>query len=346
MPLGAHAEPKDVRLFLGATRQQLDNTDAHVRAFTVVQDLLLRIDDRQPSKITRHLGDVVSWKGAADRNKVEQDGFTHYLIAEPYGIIEEDGPAVEIKWHIGAFSADKDRALDGWLKSKPGAARRVIFIPKLGSKLGPNLDIGYEPAAFSIREGKSWKNSDDNVVEDLWKVLKHVFPEMRTSNEYFIHCFEDALKLDELKGINMELMAYLSGRLQTTGWSPTVRLTRSQAEEICSDTEDRYKFKPNYRYEDADFLITGWLSWGVVGAKVRPSILVDDRVAEMRREYVVRASEPKSSGEPLEEFCVAPGMLRQTSGLNKLAEYIRGHGFKAGNATPLPEDWKCGPEAR
>jgi len=345
----ADAEPNNVRLFLGVTHQQLDNTDAQVRAFTVVQDLLTNIRDRLPWEVTSRLGDVASWRGAENRRILEQLDFTHYLIAEPRVISEEGVRALEIKWHIGAFSPDKNRALDGWLKEKPGAARRVIFIPKLDNNKDNKDnkdDPQYQPAILTIKGEKGWETAGDKVVEDLFKVLKHVFPDMRTGNAYFIECIRDTLNLEQLKGVNMDLMTFLSGRLQTTGWSPTVRLIRAQAEEICADTEDRYKVKPNYHFEDADFLITGWLTWGIRGAKVRPSILVDDRVAAMRREYVARASEEMSSGEALEEFCAPPDALLQTPVVNKLVEYIRSHGLKAGTPTQLQEEWKCGPGVR
>ncbi|MEA2986954.1 MAG: hypothetical protein QOD94_3208 [Alphaproteobacteria bacterium] len=340
---------EEVRLFIGVTHEQLDNKDDQVRAFIVLQNLLSNIQQRLPSAVrsASRLGDVAGWKGPEDRKKLEQLNFTHYLLAEPRVTREGGVLALEVKWHIGMFSTDENRALDGWLKEKTGEARYLIFIPKIGESQPDNPR--YEETALKRKksgtdgaEEKDWENAGEKFVEDLIKIIKHVFPEMRSSHGYFIQCIENLLRNTTWDGVNMDVMTLLSAKLRIAGWHPTVPfLGRPQAEEICADKERRYTANPNYRYEDADFLITGWLTWGVTDTKVRPSIQIDNRVAEKRKEYVALASDPTGSGESLDDFCVAPGGLLQMGPMNKLVEYIRGHGFKAGAATPLHEDWRC-----
>jgi hypothetical protein len=338
----ANANQADVRLFLGVTHQALGSSDQtpeifdrRVRAFIAVQKLLDEIDEQLPSDLSKQVGDVVSWP--ADRRGIEERGFTHYLVAEPRLVTEDDAPAIAVRWHIGAFSVNPNRALDGFLKEREGVPRRVVLLPKVQT----NKDYvgSYEEAIFTQKDanGRRGPASVGGVAEELIKILNHVIPELRRGNRYFIECIEEG----SLKGVNADFMSRLSARLETKGWSPVVPLLRSQAEDICNDKKAYYKENPSLRFEDADFLIRGWFS--SAGNKVRPELLIENRTAWMRQHYLSRPGVLSDSSESLSEFCVEPTALLQPPVMKTLVEYIHSHGFKAGQSKPLHEDWKCPP---
>jgi hypothetical protein len=348
----ADTQPDEIRLFLGVTHQRLDRSDAQVRAFIALQELLGTIRQKLPQAVRQpsRFGDVPSWGEPEDRSELEQQKFTHYLIAEPRVTSVAGGggdeiKALEIKWHIGAFSTDESRALDGSLKERSEIPKRVILIPKLESAQGR---LGYERAEFMVRKSVAdsspgWDKDDVNAVaDDMVKVLVTVFPEMRSNQWYFIECIRDYLSKAELKGMNTDVMVLLSVRLQMKGWSPTVQLIGSQAEEICADAGLGYKSKDSYQFKKADFVVNGLLSWNENKNRVRPSLRVDSRLAEKRSIYVSSASEAPNNDQPLEDFCAPPEKLRSLeTGIKNLIDYIRGHGLKAGPAASLDRDWKC-----
>jgi hypothetical protein len=349
----AHGESTEVRLFLGVTHDLLENTDMRaadrqVRAFEMVQDLLLNIQRQLPPSIIRNsrVGDLPAWKWPDDRKQLQEQNFTHYLIAEPQPATA-DGPVLEIKWYVGNFSADKDRELNGWLKDREGAPRRVISIPELSSQKAARTARYDKPEFKENGSGNNgqvvWSRVEPTrLAEDITKILKHIFPEMRSQNVYFIACIEDMLRRDDLKEINIDFMFFLWESLQrNSALSPAITpFGREQAVAICSDRYLLYKRSPEYHFYDADFLISGWLGWGL-GTKAHPRFFVDNRVTEMRRDYVALAGGGATSREQLDEFCAEPRALLDFPVMTKLAEYIHGHGFNADKAISPPGDWKC-----
>ncbi|SEN25014.1 hypothetical protein [Bradyrhizobium sp. OK095] len=336
-----HAEARDsrqkVRMFLGATHHLDQTSDRQLRAFVALQDLLTTIRDILPNDIDVGLGDVPDWKDTlTDREQLQRLGFTNYLIVEPKVVGEGTSSALQLKWYVGSLLPDS-ASFHGVLRDQPGSPRRLIFVPKLAIEDGV---AKYSPTALVIKGERDW-DPDVDTSERLVKALNHLFPEFRIKNKFFVECFQQSLEYDPLKGAGTYLMSYLSDRLQTKGWSSTARLLQSQAEEICKDTDARYRSKPDYHYEDADFLIRGYLTWaGSIGRKVKPSVIVEDRLPDMRQLYVGKVEEVSSVA--LEDFCADPGAMLEVTTIGKLVDYIQAFAFKTKQDAALTEDWKCG----
>jgi len=350
----------DVRLFIGVTHQQFEEDaqkrtgDAQLRAFIKLQSFLENNLLRQlPSNFgdNASLGDVDTWKDGFDEKKLEQLNYTHYLIAEPrtveYGSSEKSVQVLEIKWYVGAFSPDKDRVFKGTLK-EINDSKRAIIIPKLNES-DPQKSR-YSSSDLKARRAETdgsseghWDTADaaETLVAQLKKRMMHLFPELRSKNEYFIQCIED--RTASLKDMNLVLMQSLSETLSAANWSPTTQYFRSRAEAICRD-EASYKAAADYRFEAADYLISGSIAWlDRLKKKVRPSIKVRGRIAEMRTEYTFSpqadlASDPIVS---LDEFCVSPPKLVEKPAVLMLAEYILAKGLKASGGKALNGGWKC-----
>jgi hypothetical protein len=347
-----------IKLFIGATHDKLADSDAQVRAFTLLQDILENILNQMPPDVRNNarLGDLNSWRMPADRKRLEDLKFTHYLIAEPraadYGSSEKRISVLEIKWYLGMLSPDIGRAFTAVLRERETDAKRVILIPNLDER-EPGKPR-YEEAALKQRKGdvegpdqKNWGGADaQDLVDALMGKMRHVFPELRINNEYFIQCIEDVLSDGQLKKANYNLMFLLSGALEVKGWKPTAPLGAVQAEGICQDKQFSYMSNPAYRYDDANYLILGSLMWAdpTKKKKVRPNITVKDRLVEKRKDYIsiiTQGNAPASSIVSLEDLCVRREEWLTPPFMKKLVAYIRSQGFKTEAGRDLEKDWRC-----
>jgi hypothetical protein len=331
-----------VKLFIGTTHHQLQGVrdDAQMRAFIALQYLLDSIPRQLPIDLSdnTHLGDVDSWPNPADWKKLQDLKYTHYLIAEPrtvsYGAPPDSIQVFEIKWHIGSISPDKTRSFAGYLKELKDA-KRGIMVPKLDESDPQKLkysstELKVKMAGFDGSKESHWDAADvaPTLITRLKKIMLHIFPEMRRKNAFFIECIDSNLGSPR-EEINIFLMQSLSVILERNDWSSATELKRAKAAKIC----------------EADYLISGSLLWEnpVKKSKVRPSIRVRGRVAEMRAAYTFSSeADAPDQSETLSEFCVGPAeRLLEKAAVEKLATYIRTRGFKTPGGNPLAKEWRC-----